>query len=176
MKRLLAAHTALVYLFLYLPIAVLVVFSFNAGRQTAVWEGFTLDWYRRLAEDDRLLGSVRNSLLVAGTTTLIATVLGTMAALALARQAFRGRRSTEVTLFLPIILPEVILGAALLTPVVPAALAGAGLTAFSAGLLGLYLKVPGMRQQGTLKPTQEGQAIAKDSWLLGIGLALLLDR
>ena len=115
MKRLLAAHTALVYLFLYLPIAVLVVFSFNAGRQTAVWDGFTLDWYRRLAEDDRLLGSVRNSLLVAGTTTLIATVLGTMAALALARQAFRGRRSTEVTLFLPIILPEVILGAALLT-------------------------------------------------------------
>ena len=115
MKRLLAAHSALVYLFLYLPVAVLVVFSFNAGRQTAVWEGFTLDWYRRLAEDGRLLGAVRNSLLVAGTTTLIATVLGTLAALALARQAFRGRRSTEITLFLPIILPEVILGAALLT-------------------------------------------------------------
>lgn len=114
MRRLLAAHAALVYLFLYLPIAVLVVFSFNAGRQTAVWEGFTLDWYRRLAEDDRLLGSVRNSLLVAGTTTVIATLLGTLAALALARR-FRGRRSTEAVLFLPVILPEVVLGAALLT-------------------------------------------------------------
>jgi hypothetical protein len=70
---------------------------------------------------------------------------------------------------------EIALGAALLTPVVPAALAGAGLTAFSAGLLGLYLKVPGMRQQGSLKPTQDGTAIAKDSWLAGIGLSLLMD-
>lgn len=114
MRRLLAAHAALVYLFLYLPIAILVVFSFNAGRQTAVWEGFTLDWYHRLAEDGRLLGAVRNSLLVAGTTTLVSTVLGTLAALALARR-FRGRRSTEAALFLPVILPEVVLGAALLT-------------------------------------------------------------
>lgn len=68
---------------------------------------------------------------------------------------------------------EIALGVALLSPIVPAALAGAGLTAFSAGLLGLYLKIPGMRQQGTLKPTEEGTAIAKDSWLLGIGLSLL---
>jgi hypothetical protein len=71
---------------------------------------------------------------------------------------------------------EIALGAALLTPMVPAALAGAGLAAFSAGLLGLYMKVPGLRQRGSLKPTEEGQAIAKDSWLLGIGLALVMDR
>jgi hypothetical protein len=70
---------------------------------------------------------------------------------------------------------ELALGAALLTPMVPPALAGAGLTAFSAGLLGLYFKVPGMREDGTLKPTQEGIGIAKDAWLLGIGLSLLLD-
>jgi hypothetical protein len=69
---------------------------------------------------------------------------------------------------------EIGLGAALLAPFVSPVLAGAGLTAFSAGLLGLYMKVPGMRQAGTLKPTQEGTAIAKDSWLLGIGLSLLL--
>jgi spermidine/putrescine transport system permease protein len=115
LRRFLAAHTALVYLFLYLPIAVLVVFSFNAARQTAVWEGFTLDWYRRLADDERLLRSVRNSLLVGGITTLVSTVLGTLAALPLARWSFRGKRSTEVVLFLPVILPEVVLGAALLT-------------------------------------------------------------
>lgn len=114
MKRLLAAHTLFVYLFLYLPIAVLVVFSFNAARQTAIWEGFTFDWYRRLADDERLLRSVRNSLVVGGITTVISTLLGTLAALALAR-SFRGRRSTEVVLFLPVILPEVVLGAALLT-------------------------------------------------------------
>lgn len=113
--RLLAAHTMLVYLFLYLPIAVLVVFSFNAARQTAVWEGFTLDWYRRLPGNEALLRSVRNSLLVAGITTGAATVLGTLAALALRRPAFRGRRATQALLFLPVILPEVVLGAALLT-------------------------------------------------------------
>ena len=68
---------------------------------------------------------------------------------------------------------EIALGAALLTPVVPAAVAGLGLTAFSAGLLGLYLRIPGMHQQGSLKPTEDGMAIAKDSWLLGIGLSLI---
>jgi hypothetical protein len=70
---------------------------------------------------------------------------------------------------------EIALGTALLTPMVTPALAGAGLTAFSAGLVGLYLKAPGMRQEGTLKPTQEGMGIAKDAWLLGIGLSLVLD-
>ncbi len=68
---------------------------------------------------------------------------------------------------------EVALGATLLTPVIPAALAGAGLTAFSAGLLGLYLKVPGMHQEGSLKPTEDGMAIAKDSWLFAIGMSLV---
>jgi hypothetical protein len=70
---------------------------------------------------------------------------------------------------------EVALGAALLTPFVGPALAGAGLTAFSAGLLGMYFKLPGMTEDG-IRPTQQGSALAKDSWLLGIGLALLLGR
>jgi len=69
---------------------------------------------------------------------------------------------------------EIALGTALLTPMVPPMLAGAGLTAFSAGLLGLYMRIPGMRQQGSLKPTEDGIPIAKDSWLLGIGLSLML--
>ena len=71
---------------------------------------------------------------------------------------------------------EITLGAALLTPFVPAAVAGAGLTAFSLGLLGLYFKIPGMHQQGSLKPTEDGMAIAKDSWLLGIGLSLVTSN
>jgi hypothetical protein len=68
---------------------------------------------------------------------------------------------------------EIVLGAALLTPFVPTALAGAALTAFSGGLLGLYLRTPGMHEAGSLAPTPEGLAIAKDSWLLGIGLSIL---
>ena len=112
-RRLLAAHTVLVYLFLWVPIAVLAVFSFNTGRQTAIWRGLTLDWYRRLLANDALLASVRNSLIAAGLTTLIATVIGTLAALALRRAGSHG--ATLALLFLPMVIPEVVLGAALLT-------------------------------------------------------------
>ena len=75
---------------------------------------------------------------------------------------------------------EIALGAALLAPVVPTALAGAGLAAFAGGLLGLYWKTPGMHEEGSLKPTQQGIGIAKDVWMLGIGLGFvtqgLVDR
>lgn len=114
-QRLLAAHTALVYLFLYAPIAILVAFSFNASRQTAVWSGFTLDWYRRLLDDPGLFQAVRNSLVVAASATILAVVLGTPAALALTRHEFRGKRASQALLYLPVILPEVVLGAALVT-------------------------------------------------------------
>jgi uncharacterized membrane protein YphA (DoxX/SURF4 family) len=70
---------------------------------------------------------------------------------------------------------EIALGAALLIPFVPSALVGAALAGFSAGLVQLYLKTPGMRQPGSVKPTQEGIGLAKDAWLLGAGLTLLLD-
>jgi hypothetical protein len=70
---------------------------------------------------------------------------------------------------------ELALGTALLLPVVPAAVTGAALTAFSAGLLGLYLRLPDMREEGSLRPTQQGMTIAKDVWMFGIGLTLLID-
>jgi hypothetical protein len=68
---------------------------------------------------------------------------------------------------------EIVIGGALLTPFVPTAVAGALLTGFSGGLLGLYLKTPGMRKPGSLAPTDEGLSLAKDSWLVGIGIGLL---
>src|ERR1700760_3003682 len=70
---------------------------------------------------------------------------------------------------------EITLGAALLLPVVPAAVAGAGLAAFSGGLLGLYAKTPGLRQKGSPFPTQQGIPLAKDAWMMGIGLGLVID-
>lgn len=70
---------------------------------------------------------------------------------------------------------EIALGAALLVPIIPSAVAGAGLAAFSGGLLGLYARIPGMRKDGTPFPTQEGTALAKDAWMLGIGLGLVID-
>ena len=68
---------------------------------------------------------------------------------------------------------EIVIGGALLTPFVPTALAGALLTGFSGGLLGLYLKTPGMRKEGSIFPTEQGLSLAKDSWLVGIGIGLL---
>jgi len=70
---------------------------------------------------------------------------------------------------------EIALGTALLVPVVPPAVVGAGLTAFSGALLGLYLRTPGLRQEGSLRPTDQGIPIAKDVWLLAIGLAFVVD-
>ena len=70
---------------------------------------------------------------------------------------------------------EVALGSALVLPIVPSVIAGAGLAAFSSGLLGLYIRTPGMRRPGTPLPTQEGVPMAKDIWMAGIGLSLVLD-
>jgi hypothetical protein len=70
---------------------------------------------------------------------------------------------------------EIALGSALLLPVIPDALAGAGLVAFSAGLLGLYAGTPGMRKEDSVRPTQQGTPLAKDVWMLGIGLGLVID-
>jgi hypothetical protein len=70
---------------------------------------------------------------------------------------------------------EITIGALLLTPVVPTAVAGLALTTFAGLLARLYLKTPGLREEGSLRPTKQGTPIAKDSWLLGIGTALVLD-
>lgn len=107
-------HAAAVYVFLLAPIAVLIVFSFSASRFSAVWGGFTVDWYLRLADNDRVLEALRNSLMVATVATLLATALGTLGAVALARLRFRGRTAVETLMYLPMVLPELVLGIALL--------------------------------------------------------------
>jgi ABC-type spermidine/putrescine transport system permease subunit II len=112
----LAAHAAATYLFLYAPIAVLVVLSFNANAQATVWKGFSVDWYRSLLADADVRRAAGNSLTVAALTTVISTVVGTLAAVALDRYArFRGRGATRAALYLPMVVPEVVLGVALLT-------------------------------------------------------------
>jgi spermidine/putrescine transport system permease protein len=103
-----------VYAFLHLPILVLVLFSFNASRYSVTWTGFTLEWYRRLADRTDLLRGLRSSLIVGSVSTLVATLLGTLMALALSRRNFRGRRIFEGLLYLPIVTPEIITGISLL--------------------------------------------------------------
>jgi hypothetical protein len=70
---------------------------------------------------------------------------------------------------------EMALGTALLTPFISPGVAGAALSAFSGGLVGLYLRTPSMREAGSIRPSQNGTAVAKDFWMLGIGLALMID-
>ena len=119
--RLLASHSAAVYLFLYVPILVLVVFSFNRGRQVGIWQGFSLHWYARLWADEPLREATVNSLIAAGWATAVSTVIGTLAALGLWRLSPRRRAgrgalaATRGLLYLPVIIPEIVLGVALLT-------------------------------------------------------------
>jgi spermidine/putrescine transport system permease protein len=100
-----------VYAFLYVPLAIVVLFSFNDSRLSAEWVGFTLDWYRKLAGDDAMLAAARNSVLIALTASLIATVLGTMAGIALHRYRIRGLTFLVLT---PVAMPEILLGVSLL--------------------------------------------------------------
>lgn len=106
-RRLLAANAWLVYLFFYAPIVVLIALSFNDNRIVGVWQGFTLDWYAQMLDNAAVLRAVRNSLIVAALSTVVSTVLGTMAALAIERFRFRGRQSFDALLYLPVIVPDV---------------------------------------------------------------------
>ncbi len=96
-----------VYLFLYVPLAVVVVFSFNDSKLNAEWVGFTLDWYRKLVGNEEMLKAARNSLFIAVVASLLATVLGTMAGIAIHR--YRSKLLPFMTLT-PVAMPEILLG------------------------------------------------------------------
>jgi spermidine/putrescine transport system permease protein len=102
------------FLALYLPIVILVVFSFNTARLGARWEGFTLEWYRAMFQSPSIMNAFRNSLIVATTTTVIATILGTMTALAMERYRFRGKRLYDGALYMPVVIPDIVMGISLL--------------------------------------------------------------
>ena len=115
MKRLLNLHAFLVYGFLYAPIAVLVLFSFNRDSRNVRWSGFTLEWYFKLFNNVPLQRALWTSLKVGLLATFIASVLGTLAALALTRYQFKGRSAVTALVFLPMAVPEIVMGTSLLT-------------------------------------------------------------
>jgi len=102
---------AAAYAFLYLPLAIVVVYSFNDSRLNAEWVGFTLDWYRKLAQNDEMIAAAVNSLLIALVASLASTVLGTMAGVAMHRYKLR---VLPVLVLTPIAIPEILMGVALL--------------------------------------------------------------
>ena len=113
-SRWLATYVAAVLLFLHLPLLILMAFSFNASRFSVEWTGFTLAWFRGLADRPDILSGLRNSLVVGISSTVVSTILGTMLALALSRYRFRGRRAMESLLYIPLVTPEIVVGISLL--------------------------------------------------------------
>jgi spermidine/putrescine transport system permease protein len=111
-------YTRLVIAYLFLPVIVMIVFGFNdtAGRFNYSWQGFTLEYFQpgRLFEFQELNVALRNSVVIAAISTLVATALGSLIALALTRHRFFGRSGMNLFLFLPMATPEVVLGVALL--------------------------------------------------------------
>jgi spermidine/putrescine transport system permease protein len=100
-----------VYAFLYVPLAVVVAFSFNDSKLSAEWVGFTLDWYAKLYHDEEMLLAARNSLFIALVASAVATVLGTMAGIAIHRYRLRLLLPMVLT---PVAMPEILLGVSLL--------------------------------------------------------------
>jgi putrescine transport system permease protein len=101
--------------FLYLPIVILVIYSFNASRLVTVWGGWSLQWYREFFHDHAMLDAALMSFRVAATSATLATLLGTLAAVALSRgERFKGRTLFSGMLYAPLVMPEVITGLSLL--------------------------------------------------------------
>jgi spermidine/putrescine transport system permease protein len=113
-SRFLSAFAVAIYAFLFAPIVVLIVFSFNDSRRTFVWKGFTLDWYPRLLGNEDLLDALFVTLQVAAVAVIVSTILGSLLGLGLARLRFRGSGATETLILLPMVTPEILMGISLL--------------------------------------------------------------
>src|SRR5437773_10530005 len=113
----LPVYTALAVAYLFLPIAVMIAFSFNnpRGRQNITWQGFTLQNYIEVWSRPDITNPMLQSLIVAVVSTILATILGTLIGLALTRYRFVGRDTTNILIFLPMATPEIIMGASLLS-------------------------------------------------------------
>jgi spermidine/putrescine transport system permease protein len=104
----------LLYFFLYLPIAVVIVYSFNAARRGGPWTGFTFHWYTRLLSSPDKLLAARNTLVLAAVSTAIATVLGTALGYGLSRYQFPGKRVWSWLMYVPVVIPDIVMAVAML--------------------------------------------------------------
>lgn len=114
MRRIGKVWLWVVYAFLYLPLFIMVAYSFNTGKYTADWKGFTLDWYRVLLSNAPLMDAALNSLSVASLSASLATVLGVLAALCLRRTRFPGRKIMHGSIYVLTVSPDIVMGISLL--------------------------------------------------------------
>ncbi len=107
-------YAFLVYLFIYVPIIVMVIYSFNDQKNNYYWNGFTTEWYEKLFTNSDLVGYLGISLIVAVAATIISVIIGTIGALGLVRFEFKLKSVISNSLYIPIVVPEVVLGISLL--------------------------------------------------------------
>lgn len=107
-------YAFLVYAILYIPVAVMIAFSFNNQRYNYYWNGFTTQWYGKLFSNSALISSLWYSILIAILSTIISVVIGTIGALGLKKYEFKGKKLVNNMLYIPIIVPEIVLAVALL--------------------------------------------------------------
>nr|WP_325247977.1 ABC transporter permease [Amylibacter sp.] len=112
-SRVLNLHLCLFYIFLYVPILVLMVLSFNKAGLPTVWTGFSLEWYGKLWQSKEILSAARNTLVVAVSATVLATIVGTL--LAVGVETRRQSSALDAVLFAPMIIPDIVLAIALLS-------------------------------------------------------------
>lgn len=104
----------LVFIFLFLPILILILFSFNTSKLNILFEGFTLRWYRELFKNTMLLEALWNTIKVSVISTVVSTIIGTISAYALKKFHFKFKKLVNELLYIPVIIPEIVLGIALL--------------------------------------------------------------
>lgn len=116
-KGLSVIFCTLVYVFLFLPISVIVVNSFNAttSKPYLSWKGFTFDWYMKLWDNTSLLSSFGNTMIIAVVSKILATIIGTLGAVGMYKYKFKGKGIINGLLYIPVVIPEIVLGISLLT-------------------------------------------------------------
>ncbi|EOC99920.1 ABC transporter permease [Caldisalinibacter kiritimatiensis] len=108
-------YTVLIFLFLYAPIVVLIVFSFNNAKSRGHWDGFTLKWYFSLLEDEQILKSLYYTVIIAILSSIISTLIGTFAAIGIHNMNYLGKKITMNLNYLPVLNPDIVTGVSLMT-------------------------------------------------------------
>ena len=105
---------ALIFLFLYAPIVVMITFSFNSSKSRSVWTGFTTDWYAKLLHDESIISALQTTLIVAIISALVATIIGTLAAIGISAMSKRARSAVMLATNIPMVNPEIVTGVSLM--------------------------------------------------------------
>ncbi len=106
---------AIVLLFLYVPIFIVILFSFNTSKMNIVFEGFTLNWYASFFKNRTLMEALVNSLIIAVSSTVLSVIIGTLGAVGMSKYNFKGKKIVDMLLYVPIVIPEIVLGVAMLS-------------------------------------------------------------